>query len=129
MGQRFLIDTNIVIYYMNNKIPQKGLSKVKQILKDSFIVSIISNIETLGWYNIAESEKIKLADFLSYSSVIYIDKRIQEKAIEIRQNKKMKLGDSIIAATALVHNLTIVTRNETDFWGLGLTIYNPFEEK
>jgi toxin FitB len=129
MGQRFLVDTNIVIYYMNNEIPQKGLSKVKQILKDSFIVSIISNIETLGWYNIAENEKIKLADFLSYSSVIYIDKRIQEKAIEIRQNKKMKLGDSIIAATALVHNLTIVTRNETDFWGLGLTIYNPFDEK
>ena len=112
---------------MNNEIPQKGLNKVKQILKDSFIVSIISNIETLGWYNIAGSKKIKLADFLSYSSVIYIDKRIQDKAIEIRQNKKMKLGDSIIAATALVHNLTVVTRNETDFWGLGLTIYNPFE--
>ena len=41
----------------------------------------------------------------------------------------MKLGDSIIAATALVHNLTVVTRNETDFWGLGLAIYNPFEDK
>ena len=129
MGQRFLIDTNTIIYYMNNEIPQKELNKVKQILKDSFIVSIISNIETLGWYNIAEDEKVKLTDFLSYSSVIYIDKRIQDKAIEIRQTKKIKLGDSIIAATALIHNLTIVTRNETDFWGLGLKIYNPFEDK
>ena len=41
----------------------------------------------------------------------------------------MKLGDSIIASTALVNNLTIVTRNESDFYGLGLTIYNPFGVK
>jgi predicted nucleic acid-binding protein len=35
--------------------------------------------------------------------------------------------DLIIAATALEHNLTLVTRNVKDFAGLGITILNPWE--
>lgn len=129
MGQKYLIDSNIIIYFVNNELPKNTLSKVKTILKDSFIVSTISNVETLGWYAISEKDKAQLENFLSYAMVIYLDKAIEEEAIEIRQKKKMKLGDSIIAATALIHNLTIVTRNESDFYGLGLTIYNPFDVK
>jgi predicted nucleic acid-binding protein len=129
MGQRYLIDSNIIIYFVNNELPQKSLSKIRLILTESFIVSTISNIETQGWYSIAEKDKVKLDAFLSNATVIYMDKLIEHKAIEIRQQKKMKLGDSVIAATALVNNLTIVTRNETDFYGLGLTIYNPFGVK
>ena len=35
--------------------------------------------------------------------------------------------DAIIAATAQVHRLTVVTRNVGDFGMLGVTVYNPFE--
>ncbi len=129
MGQRYLIDSNIIIYFVNNELPQKSLSKISRVLRESFIVSTISNVETLGWYNITEKDQVKLAAFLSNATVIYIDKLIEQQAIEIRQQKKMKLGDPIIAATALVNNLTIVTRNESDFFGLGLNIYNPFDTK
>ena len=129
MGKKYLIDRNIIIYFMNNELPQNSLPKIRMILKESFVVSTITNVETLGWYNITENEQIKLAAFLSNATVIYIDKLIEKKAIDIRQNKKMKLGDSIIASTALVNNLTIVTHNESDFYGLGLTIYNPFSAK
>ena len=129
MGKKYLIDRNIIIYFMNNELPQNSLPKIRMILKESFVVSTITNVETLGWYNITENEQIKLAAFLSNATVIYIDKLIEKKAIDIRQNKKMKLGDSIIASTALVNNLTIVTRNESDFYGLELTIYNPFSAK
>lgn len=35
--------------------------------------------------------------------------------------------DSLIAATALVHDLTLVTRNDRDFVGIaGLRLFNPF---
>jgi predicted nucleic acid-binding protein len=34
--------------------------------------------------------------------------------------------DSLLAATALVHGLTVVTRNAKDFEGLGLAVINPW---
>jgi toxin FitB len=37
------------------------------------------------------------------------------------------IEDAMIAATALVHNLTVVTRNVGDFERLGLKVVNPFE--
>ncbi len=36
------------------------------------------------------------------------------------------MADGLIAATALEHDLTLVRRNEKDFAGLNLTIFNPF---
>jgi toxin FitB len=49
-----------------------------------------------------------------------------EKAIEIRQNKKIELGDAIIAATAFVHNLELHTRNIDDFKNIaGLVVIDP----
>lgn len=44
------------------------------------------------------------------------------------QGKPMPIEDSYIAATALRHNLTIVTGNERDFQRPGLKLFNPFKE-
>jgi predicted nucleic acid-binding protein len=42
----------------------------------------------------------------------------------------MSLGDALVAGTALVHELTLVTRNIEDFrWIQGLTLVNPFDEE
>lgn len=45
-----------------------------------------------------------------------------------RSGKAMPVKDSLIAATALVHDLTMVTHNRTDFEKAGLRIVDPFEE-
>ncbi len=37
--------------------------------------------------------------------------------------------DALIAATALVHGMSIVTRNITDFQGTGVTVINPFDPR
>ena len=38
-----------------------------------------------------------------------------------------EFADSLLAATALAHDLTVVTRNTADFAGTGVTVFNPFE--
>ncbi|CAN5611944.1 hypothetical protein BH10ACI3_BH10ACI3_02470 [soil metagenome] len=53
---------------------------------------------------------------------------VVERAIWLRQQKKIGLGDAIVAATALVHELTLATRNTKDFkWIDSLTLVNPFD--
>lgn len=55
-----------------------------------------------------------------------MDDDILNKAIELRQLNKMSLGDSFVAATALVHGLELVTRNTADFSRIGgLVVVNP----
>ena len=39
----------------------------------------------------------------------------------------MPIKDSLVAATALVHDLTVVTRNRTEFEAAGVEIADPFE--
>jgi predicted nucleic acid-binding protein len=40
--------------------------------------------------------------------------------------RAMPIKDSLIAATAAVHGLTVVTRNRTDFLKAGVRIFDPF---
>ena len=39
----------------------------------------------------------------------------------------LSMADGLIAATALEHDLTVVTRNVKDFAGLGVTVFNPWD--
>jgi len=127
MDTNFLIDTNILIYFLNGKIPEIQFNKVNEILKFSFNISTITKIELLGWNKITNENKIIIENFINKSVVIYIDKLIENKAIEIKQLYKIALPDAVIAATSLINNLSLVTRNESDFKIInGLNIYNPF---
>ena len=47
-------------------------------------------------------------------------------AIRQLKGRPLKVADGLIAATALEHDLTLVTRNERDFEGLGLELFNPW---
>ncbi|MBK9459764.1 MAG: type II toxin-antitoxin system VapC family toxin [Chitinophagales bacterium] len=127
MAQKWLIDTNIVIYYANDKIPSRSVKKVEEIIQQSFIISTITQIEVLGWYKITVAEKRRLTHFLNQATVLYVDKKIEQAAVALKQMQKMDTPDAIIAATCLVYGYTLVTRNSKDFTSIDyLKIYNPF---
>lgn len=58
--------------------------------------------------------------------ILYDD--IVNKTISIRKSNKIKLPDAIIAATALVYDLTLISRNTSDFKNIaGLQSIHPHE--
>jgi predicted nucleic acid-binding protein len=59
--------------------------------------------------------------------VLMVDPAIAELAADFRADHNMPFEDSLIAATAKVHNLTIATRNTAHFVGCGVEIVNPWE--
>lgn len=59
--------------------------------------------------------------------VIEVKRSIAEQAAEFRTTLGMALADSLIAATARVHRLTLATRNIADFEGCGIDLVNPWE--
>lgn len=68
----------------------------------------------------------KLEALLNFATMFYIDDFIFQKSIDLRKAYKIKLGDAIIAATSLLHNLTLFSRNISDFKVIqGLEVVNP----
>ncbi|HPI10761.1 MAG TPA: type II toxin-antitoxin system VapC family toxin, partial [Catalimonadaceae bacterium] len=62
-----------------------------------------------------ETSFLRLFDKLT---ILPLSEEIVKRTILLRKQKKIKLGDALIAATALVHNLQLVTRNIRDFKGI-----------
>jgi predicted nucleic acid-binding protein len=58
---------------------------------------------------------------------IAITTEIAERWGELSALRQLPVIDSLLAATALEHGLTLATRNTKDFDGLGIAIVNPFQ--
>lgn len=59
--------------------------------------------------------------------MIYVIKKISIQAINNRKKKKIKIPDNLIASTAQVNNLTLITRNVDDYTSINVNIKNIYE--
>jgi predicted nucleic acid-binding protein len=101
-------------------------NKTSEIMKTSFQISVISKMEFLG-FPFNSDEKEQAVRLLEFASIKPLNDEIVQRVIEIRQEKRIKLPDAIIAATATEYNSILVTRNTSDFKLLNLETYNPFD--
>jgi predicted nucleic acid-binding protein len=124
MEQNFLVDTNIVIDIFKPSTPSSVKSKLANI---PLVISAVTYMEALGWLDATEQQLKPIKEFMNNAKIFLIDKSVMETTVKIRQKKKIGLGDSIIAATALLHNLTLITRNIDDFKSIeNLKTWNPW---
>ncbi len=117
-----LLDSNIIIYAAE---PQHGAVR-EFIAKHKPSVSAISKVEVLGYHQLRMEHQQKLEHFFQLLPVLAVSDVIIDRAVALRQTRKMSLGDALIAATALVHNLPVATANVKDYkWIDGLAVVNP----
>jgi predicted nucleic acid-binding protein len=107
---RALFDTNILIDYLNGD----QRAKKEMELYDFQAISLITYIEILvGLQVVEEIEAIK--KFLHRFSIIEIDLQLANLAAVIRKKYKLKIGDSLILASAEHSQCLLVTRDTKDF--------------
>lgn len=103
-GNKFLLDTNAVLYILNGDETLTNFLFEKELY-----VSIITEMELLSYKNITLAEKQTIEVFLSEFVIINIDNKVKSNAIEVKKASNMKLPDSIIAGTSIALKLPLVT--------------------
>jgi predicted nucleic acid-binding protein len=122
-----VIDTNILIYYLNEQLPEAVKTQVDNAILSGYTISIITRIEVLGWQGHTEQSLIAARALLSLFEEISLNSAVADCCIELRKTYKIKLPDAIIAATAVVQKQAVMSRNEDDFIKIsGLKVFNPF---
>ena len=115
MGKRYLIDTNIISKYSNNLISEEGCLFLEDIFDTEILISFITRIEVLVYNPSEASVQLTISSILEASSELSMSEEILLKTVEIRRKAKIKLPDAVIAATAIIHNLTLLSDNDSDF--------------
>ena len=121
----YLLDTNTVIDFCNAKLPDKAKGLLQKTMP---IISVITRIELFASTKISSQELLTLEWFVEIATVHdTINLAIINNTIHIRQQYRTALPDAIIAATALVYGLVLISRNTSDFKNIqGLQIIDPY---
>jgi predicted nucleic acid-binding protein len=82
----------------------------------------------LAYPELTEPEALVIRDFLAQFESISITLEIEEIAISLKKQRRIKLPGAILAAAAISLNACFVTRNTKDFQDINqLRVYNPWD--
>lgn len=128
MGRKYLLDSNVVIDYMAELYPRKTLTWLNKIINQEIIASVITKIEVLSYDPDKDDNYGILVEFFNAANIIDLSDDVVAKTIEIRQKNRIKLPDAVIAASSIVNNLILITRNVRDFQKIDdLILINPMD--
>jgi predicted nucleic acid-binding protein len=107
---RFVLDSTVAIDLLNGLPSSKP---VKAKLKNAKVyVSVITRIEMLSFPNSTPEMENRIKYFLKSVKVVSFNKKVEQNTILLRRSKKLKIPDSIIAATALTLQAAIISRDD-----------------
>ncbi len=85
-----LIDSNIIIYAAQPEHPELR----RLIAEHAPMVSAVSYIEVLGYHQLTQQERAYFEEFFDAAQVLELSQDIVERAVQLRQLRRMSLGDS-----------------------------------
>ena len=138
---RYLVDTNIPSELTNSVPDPRVRAFLIRVAKQDVCASVVTIGEICkGIAALPESKKRReLRAWLDLVMRPWFAGRLLPVSEEIAERwgtmsgeyrvrgRQIAMADGLIAATALEHDLTLVTRNVKDFEGLGATILNPWD--
>ena len=90
-------------------------------------ISVITEIEALSWIAPDKVYETVIKEFIKVANILPLTKNVVAECIQIRRSRKIKTPDAIIAATAIVYDLTLIT-SDKDFNNISyLKTMNPFD--
>lgn len=110
IGNSILLDTNALIYFF------EGREVVTQLVVSTPAIyySVISKIELLSAPHLRNSEITNIKSFLSLCHQVELTSEIVARTIYLRRDYRLKIPDAVIAASALVLDVPLISA-DTDF--------------
>lgn len=139
----YLLDTN-VLSEPSKPSPNRTVTRwAEEQPREILAVSAISLGEVRYGVDLLEhgAQRAKLERWLKVSVLEYFRGRVLSvikqvavkwahlAAAEKKRGRTLPMADGLLLATAAIHGLTIVTRNESDFEDRGVPVYNPWRRR
>ena len=112
----YTLDTNAVIYFIKDE-PRAApiISDVLAEPANASYISTATEAELFAYPSLDDAEISKIEEFFELVTISPIDSRVARLAGSLKAMHGMDLGDSLVAATALLMRSTLLTRNVDDF--------------
>lgn len=106
-GSKYLLDTCFVLGLYNSN--SEALQRMIGVSLNDCTVSVISEMELLGYAPLSETDEREMIAFLNRVHIFALDHGVKNKTIELRKCHKIKLPDAIVLATALTYKLELLS--------------------
>lgn len=125
--EQYLIDNNVISSYFSGLFSENTMSFIADIIDETPNISVVTQIEALSWIHPDKSKEAIIKAFIEDANILSLSSDVVTQCVRIRRNRKIKTPDAIIAATAIVYNLTLIT-NDADFINIpDLKVINPYK--
>lgn len=111
-GTKYLLDTNFILGTLKSDTQVLAELSSRRILAGECSYSAIARMELLGFHRITQEEETLIKQKLEHFACLPLTKDIEDRVIALRQSRKIKLPDAIIAATALYFGIELLTLDQ-----------------
>ncbi|MFM7550897.1 MAG: type II toxin-antitoxin system VapC family toxin [Cyanobacteriota bacterium] len=122
---KYLLDSNVFIYHLNDDLTAKGNELFEQAVKAGAAYSAITRLEVLG-YALKEAQRHRAIEVLALFQELAIEDSTIDQAIDLRSTVRIKSIDALIAATAL--STSPMALSNRDRLGKALDLRQPRQQ-
>ena len=103
---RYLLDTNAIIYLVNDRL-------ASPLPEGKYSISVITEIELLSFVGLSDKEELRIRDLMNAVDRVQLSDAVRDQAIRLRRKNRLKLPDAIIAASALTREAILLTNDHS----------------